>query len=293
MIYSMTGYGAGFSDSKTGTINVEIKTVNGRYCDIQTNIPKEYMALETDLQKIVKSKVSRGRIKVSVTFNNNESESQANLSSKNLKSLIAELKSIAKASGIEPSGTLDTVINAHYLISKVRNLPEITEVKPLATKALKEALDNLIKSRAKEGQALLADISKRIKRVDAYRKKVKKLAPLAVKIFQSRINTRLETLKKNTDVEFDPVRILTEIGMFSERVDVTEELVRMESHLKLFNSTIDNGGVVGKKLDFILQELSREINTTGSKAANPDISSLVVSVKEELEKIREQIQNIE
>jgi len=293
MIYSMTGYGAGFSDLKTGTINVEIKTVNGRYCDIQTNIPREYMALESDALKLIKSKVSRGRIKVNVTFESEETKNNTVLSSEKIYSIIDELKGIAIESGIEPIGTLDTIINAHYLISKVRDVPEIVDIKVPFNKVLKQALENLIESRAKEGKALLTDILKRIKRIDACRKKIYKLAPNVVKEFQERINKRLDNLNKNSDIEFDPVRVLTEIGLFSERVDVTEELVRMKSHLDLFNSTIDKGGVVGKKLDFVLQELFRETNTIGSKSGNSDISALVVSIKEELEKIREQIQNIE
>ena len=293
MIYSMTGYGAGFSDLKTGTINVEIKTVNGRYCDIQTNIPREYMALESDALKLIKSKVSRGRIKVNVTFESEETKNNTVLSSEKICSIIDDLKEIAIESGIEPIGTLDTVINAHYLISKVKAVPEIVDIKVPFNKVLKQALENLIESRAKEGKALLTDILKRIKRIDACRKKIYKLAPNVVKEFQERINKRLDNLNKNSDIEFDPVRVLTEIGLFSERVDVTEELVRMKSHLDLFNSTIDKGGVVGKKLDFVLQELFRETNTIGSKSGNSDISALVVSIKEELEKIREQIQNIE
>ncbi len=293
MIYSMTGYGTGFSDSKAGTINIEIRTVNGRYCDIQTNIPREYMALESDALKLIKSKISRGRIKINFYFESKESKKSTILTSKKICSLIDELKNIAIESGIEPTGTLDTVINAHYLISKVKEVPEIVDIKTVFNKVLKQALENLIKSKSLEGKALLADILKRVKKIDSYRKKIARLAPNVVKEFQARINKRLDNLNKNTDIKFDPVRILTEVGLFSERVDVTEELVRMESHLNLFNSILDGGGAVGKKIDFVLQELFRETNTIGSKSGNSNISALVVSIKEELEKIREQIQNVE
>jgi len=289
----MTGYGAGFSASKIGTINIEVRTVNGRYCDIQTNIPREYMVWENDAIKLVKSKISRGKVRINVFLSSDEKENNKKVSSEDLKKLVKELKDVAKKTGIEPTGTLDTIINAHYLISKTKEIPDASVYKPAFTKALKQALEALVKSRAKEGKVLLADICKRIKTIDSLSKKIIKLAPNAVKEFQARINKRLKSLNRNTDVEFDPVRILTEVGLFSERVDVTEELVRMGSHLNLFNSTLETGGVVGKKLDFILQELFRETNTIGSKSGNSKISALVVSIKEELEKIREQVQNVE
>ncbi len=293
MICSMTGYGAGISASKIGTINLEIRTVNGRYCDIQTNIPREYMVWENNAAKLVKSKISRGKVRINVSFSSDEKDSNKTFSSENLKKLVKELKDIAVKTGIEPTGTLDTIINAHYLISKTKKIPEAGVYKPAFTKALGQALKALVKSRAKEGNVLLADINKRVKKIDSLRKKIIKLAPDSVKEFQERINKRLESLNKKNDVEFDPVRILTEVGLFSERVDVTEELVRIESHLKLFKSTLETGGVIGKKLDFILQELFRETNTIGSKSGDSKMSALVVSLKEELEKIREQVQNVE
>jgi len=289
----MTGYGAGFSVSKIGTVNLEFQTVNGRYCDIQTNIPREYLVWENEAVKLIKSKISRGKVRLNVSITSDEEKKSKKVFSENLKNLICELKEIAVKTGIEPAGTLDTIINAHYLAAKAREIPGASVYKPAFTKALKQALDALIKSRAKEGKVLYSDICRRIKKIDSIRKKIIKLSPDVVKEFKARINKRLESLNVNSDIEFDPVRILTEVGLFSERVDVTEELVRLESHLQLFNSTLKSGGVVGKKLEFILQELFRETNTIGSKSGNSKISALVVSIKEELEKIREQVQNIE
>ena len=162
-------------------------------------------------------------------------------------------------------------------------------------KATAQAIKSHIDSRSKEGSALVADIKPRVKIINSKVAEIKKLTPLVVKAYQKRILDKIDKLKNLLDAEgeIDPVKIITEIGIFSERVDITEELIRLKAHTATFLKTLKKGGVIGKRLDFILQEMFRETTTIGNKCNNADISGAVVIMKEELEKMREQVQNLE
>lgn len=292
MICSMTGYGAGKARAANATIEVELRSVNGRSRDIRCNFPREFSVLENNVRELVKKQLSRGQITVFLKYIQGNTDTVP-FDKKQICQAVEEFKKLAKSAGLSPEGNLDTLLR---FISSNNIAQENISVEKLKTplmKATAQAIKSHIDSRAKEGAALVKDIKSRIKIIDNKVGAIKKLAPQVVKSYQERIAKRIEQLRKLTGVEFDPVRIITETGIFSERVDITEELIRLKAHIDTFVKTLKKGGVIGKRLDFILQEMFRETTTIGNKCNNAEISGHVVIMKEELERMREQVQNLE
>ncbi len=288
----MTGYGAGKARAANATIEVELRSVNGRSRDIRCNFPREFSVLENNVRKLVKKQLSRGQITVFLKYIQGNTDTVP-FDKKQICQAVEEFKKLAKSAGLSPEGNLDTLLR---FISSNNIAQENISVEKLKTplmKATAQAIKSHIDSRAKEGAALVKDIKSRIKIIDNKVGAIKKLAPQVVKSYQERIAKRIEQLRKLTGVEFDPVRIITETGIFSERVDITEELIRLKAHIDTFVKTLKKGGVIGKRLDFILQEMFRETTTIGNKCNNAEISGHVVIMKEELERMREQVQNLE
>ncbi len=288
----MTGYGAGKARAANATIEVELRSVNGRSRDIRCNFPREFSVLENNVRKLVKKQLSRGQITVFLKYIQGNTDTVP-FDKKQICQAVEEFKKLAKSAGLSPEGNLDTLLR---FISSNNIAQENISVEKLKTplmKATAQAIKSHIDSRAKEGAALVKDIKSRIKIIDNKVGAIKKLAPQVVKSYQERIAKRIEQLRKQTGVEFDPVRIITETGIFSERVDITEELIRLKAHIDTFVKTLKKGGVIGKRLDFILQEMFRETTTIGNKCNNAEISGHVVIMKEELERMREQVQNLE
>jgi uncharacterized protein (TIGR00255 family) len=292
MICSMTGYGSGKSNAGNATVEVEIRSVNGRSRDIRCNFPRDFLMFENDIRDVVKKQLSRGQITVFLKYNMDNTDAIP-FNKSQVREAVKKFKELAKSAGLSPEGNLDTLLR---FLSNNNILKENFQAEKLRAplmKATAQALKSHISSRAKEGIALVKDIKSRIKTVDNKNAEIKKLAPQVVKAYQKKVNNRIDQLKKQTGVEFDPVRVITEIGIFSERIDITEELTRLKVHTNTFVKTLNKGGVIGKRLDFILQEMFRETTTIGNKCNNADISSLIVIMKEELEKMREQVQNLE
>ncbi len=288
----MTGYGAGKARAANATIEVELRSVNGRSRDIRCNFPREFSVLENNVRELVKKQLSRGQITVFLKYIQGNTDTVP-FDKKQICQAVEEFKKLAKSAGLSPEGNLDTLLR---FISSNNIAQENISVEKLKTplmKATAQAIKSHIDSRAKEGAALVKDIKSRIKIIDNKVGAIKKLAPQVVKSYQERIAKRIEQLRKLTGVEFDPVRIITETGIFSERVDITEELIRLKAHIDTFVKTLKKGGVIGKRLDFILQEMFRETTTIGNKCNNAEISGHVVIMKEELERMREQVQNLE
>ncbi len=292
MICSMTGYGSGKSQTGNANIEVEVKSVNGRSRDIRCNFPRDFLLFENAIRDVVKKHLSRGQITVFLKYNQENSDAIP-FSKSQVREAVKKFKELAKSAGLSPEGNLDTLLR---FLSNNNILQENFPAEKLRVplmKATAQAIKSHISSRAKEGAELVKDIKSRIKIIDKKNAEIKKLAPQVVKAYQKKINNRIEQLKKKAGVEFDPVRVITEIGIFSERVDITEEITRLKAHTNIFVKTLNKGGVIGKRLDFILQEMFREITTIGNKCNNAEISGSIVVMKEELEKMREQVQNLE
>ena len=293
MIHSMTGYGAARTRVRNGELVIEVRSVNGKYLECRCSLPRELMSLETDVRNTVKSTLARGNINVFVSFSNEKDSAAGFIDETSILQSLSELKRIARKAGISTDGSLDTVLRIAAMNENGTKCVVPSQLKAPLRKTLSEALKKLSTLRQREGAALAKDLKKRAASVKRETDKVRKLAPNVAAGYRKRITQQLQKLAAECNGDFDPVRVITETGVFAERTDITEELIRIDSHLDQFNATVKKGGVVGKRLDFLLQELFREINTTGNKANSAAVSGHVVRMKEELEKMREQAQNIE
>ncbi len=289
----MTGYGAGRARLRGGTLDVELRSVNGRLCDIRCNFARELLPLEADVRELVKTRVARGQVTVFARLTPGAAGRAAIIDEAQARRAIATLKKIAKSVGIASEGNLDTLLRLQMLAEPAEPTVAVDELRAPVMKAVRQALRQLVGTRAKEGAALARDLRQRGRSVEREANAIGKQAPEVVKRYQARIRQRLESLQAECGVEFDPVRVLTEVGIFSERVDITEEVTRLRSHLDQFKVALNQGGRIGKRIDFILQEMFREANTIGNKCGSAAIATRVVAIKEELEKMREQAQNIE
>lgn len=293
MIRSMTGYGrteAGEGDSR---FSIEIRSLNNRYLDLQVKTPRGLAVLEPRVKKTVQDRFSRGRFDVAITRNGEQGKTGRLMMDEDLaEQYIGILRGLKTRFGL--AGEVDLAMVAGF-----QNLIAVAEVKEDAealwsvwSDGLSRALDALDRMRAEEGAALAKDIVTRLDAIEGLIRLIATQAPVTVENARKRM---ADTLGRLLNEQPDPVRLAQEIALLAERTDVTEELTRLGSHLTQFRSLLKDSAneAVGRKLDFLLQETGREVNTIASKAMDARISLNVVNIKAELEKIREQVQNIE
>src|SRR3990172_8329654 len=273
MIVSMTGFGKGSAGNKNLSVEAEVKSINSRYLDISLRIPSSLMNKDYDIKEFIKSKIKRGKVSASIQIKRNglEEENLA-LDSDKLKSYLSLLKSIKKAAKISEKVKLEhLLINKEILIS---NNFIISDVEfNMVKEALEQALGEMISMKKKEGKELANDLHKRVKK---YFNK-----------FKEKIKTLIENIAQYND------RLELELAIIAEKAEITEESVRLRSHLKFFINSLENDDEPGRKLNFLCQEMNREANTISSKTVSTSITHNTVFIREEIEKIREQIQNIE
>ncbi len=289
---SMTGFGRADHKTKNLAVAVEISSVNNRFLEYAFRLPRQLSFLEPKLKDLIGSTVDRGRLTVLVSYEDyGLGIDKAVLNSalaKDIHKHLLELKKKFKLSGdIEIGHFLQ--FQDLFKVERSENLEE--KVWPVVKKAAQGALKNLIAMRLTEGTNLKKDITARIKILQKVIAKIQKLAGNNSEMFRSKMTARIEDLLNKKD--YDRARFEEEIAYLAERADISEECVRFDSHLSQFMDEISHDGMIGRRLNFILQELNREANTIGSKSANPDITHMVVELKEEIERIREQVQNIE
>ena len=292
MLKSMTGFGRGEAYGQGRKFVIELKAVNHRYLDIVVRLPRMLNFLEDRVRKLIQSGVARGRIDIFFAM---EQLAEKNTAVKVDKVLGASYYKamIELQKDLQLSGDIRVLDIAQ--LPDVLVLHEVEEDVeawwPVVQEAVILALEDIQKMRIAEGEQLGKDIANRINKISLMKSEIEKIAPLVVEDYRIRLNRQLEDwLGENVP---DPVRVAGEIAIFADRSNITEEIVRLESHLKQVKSCLAGDEPVGRKLDFIVQEMNREINTIASKANSVDITGLVVDVKSELEKIREQIQNVE
>ena len=293
-MYSMTGYGKGFSAAEGREITVELKSVNHRYLDLGIRLPRHLGFLEDVFRRVLGERLSRGHVDVFVNYRNGRSDARAVFVD---APLLAAYVSAARAASQESNlGLLDDLS-----LSTALRLPDVTEIREadedpaavtaLATAALDQAVTALREMRFQEGQRLKADLSARAAAVLELTQRIALRAPLVVEEYRAKLNERIATLL--TKGEIDPARLATEVALFADRASIDEELVRLTSHVAQMELLVDSPEPSGRKLDFVVQEMNREFNTIGSKANDAALTNLVLEGKAQIEKIREQVQNIE
>lgn len=292
MLKSMTGYGRGEAVVPGKKITVELKAVNHRYSEILLRLPRSLSLFEDRLRKLIQARVVRGRVDGFVGVEESSDKTALVKVDKALAvayyNAVRELQEIL---GIAGEIKLKHFISMPGVLAVEEPAENIEELYPVVQQAFEEALENLVQMRAVEGEQLAKDLANRVEQISVYLERVKERSPAVVEGYREKIESRLHEFIKEEIL--DAERITAEVVIFAERSNITEEIVRLDSHLKQIRSCFDVEGSVGRKLDFLIQEVNREINTIASKANDLEISSYVVEVKTELEKIREQVQNIE
>lgn len=290
MLSSMTGFGRAVLDAPFGRLTVEIQSINRKYLEVFVSLPKEFSRFEHEVRKWVGEAVSRGGVSVRVFLIPSSQVVEGLLPDVAiLKELKKGWEKIAREIGVDPKGVDLPFIMQHFPMQSKQDIASDEDLTGLQ-KCASEAIKALIAMKQTEGKTLAQDMAGRIKELERTLDEVEKHAPDATKKMRQKLLERMEeVLKAGPEVE---ERLLREVAVFAERVDVTEEITRFRSHAAQFK-TLLKGGIVGRKMDFLIQEMGREVNTIGSKAMEAKIAHFVVEMKSELEKIREQVQNIE
>ena len=293
MICSMTGYGAGESDLAGVRTVVELRSVNGRFCDIAVRLPKSLGSLEGRVRAYVQEHVTRGNVSVSVRCDDGDTGGAkgVRIDVEAGRTFCDALRKLKDQLGVSGEVSLEMVAAYPGLVT-----PETDEADPAERwtgieAALAKALEAFKDMKRSEGRALETDLRNRVEAIQAILRAIEGRAPDRVAEFRERLSNRLASLLD--DRQLDPQRVAMEITLFAERSDVTEECVRLNAHCDAFREALVSDGSPGRRLNFLIQEMNREINTIGSKGNDTEISHSVIEAKEELEKVREQVQNIE
>jgi len=292
MIRSMTGFGRGSSEKDGKSFTIEIKSVNHRYFETNIRMPRVLMAFEDKIRKIIGEKVKRGKLDVFVTQGNYDKEDvAAYLNEKLAQSYISCFQTLKVNYNLVGDISVETIARLPEVITLKQKEEDVSETFEQIELALKKALEALLFMRETEGQKLLEDVIKKCDSIKDLVEKVKERAPLVVCEYKGKLTQRLNVLHK--EIEFDENRVAMEIAIFADKVGIDEEIVRLNSHIDQMRETLIIDEPIGRKLDFIIQEMNRETNTIASKANDLQILNTVINMKSEIEKIREQIQNIE
>lgn len=292
IVKSMTGYGKGVYEDGQIKLTVELKVVNHRFLDIGIKAPKQFNFAEDALRKTIKNGLVRGHVDVYVNYEDNreiKSEVSADYALAeqyyNLSKGVAERIGLANNVGVYELLKMPDVVSV-----KVADIDEEELLKAL-TAACGQAIENLDKMRIKEGEAMKADVLAKTQEVEKLVSEIAKLAPGMTAVHREKVRERVQEYLAG--VAIDEEKFINEMAFYADKVAVDEELTRLKSHISHLRAIVEKGGAIGKQLDFVVQEMNREANTTGSKCCDINVANLVVALKSEIEKIREQIQNIE
>lgn len=294
MIKSMTGFGRGESSDGKRNITAEIKTVNHRYSDINIKMPKRYSFAEERIKAIAKKKIKRGKAEISIIVENiAEEDMLVKLNTLIAKQYIDNLNELKTTYGLSGDIDIGLIATMPDVMKSVPDVEDEEEIANVMEQAVLLATENLDGMRAVEGAKLAEDLMMRGELVRETVKKIEERAPLVVKDYTEKLYNRIKELTEGA-VDVPDERILMEAAVFADKSNITEELVRLDSHMIQLKNILSSGeSPVGKKLDFLVQEMNREANTIGSKSNDMEITSLMLEAKSEIEKIREQVQNIE
>lgn len=291
MIRSMTGFGRGENHTETLTYTVEIKTVNNRFADFTVKLPRDLMPLEDRIRNTFQKYVSRGKADVFVTVTGSLSAGRTlNADYDLVKLYVDALDETSERIGRPLPVDARTVLTIPDAFTLSKKDTDIEEVWKVLEPAVDAAGENLVKMRSVEGEKLKKVLLEILTNCEGYFTVIKERAPIVPAEYRDKLSARIKEL---TELDVDPARLAQEVAIFTDKCNIDEEIARLESHFRQYEAILESDGAVGKKLDFLVQEMNREVNTMGSKANDITITNSVLSLKCEIEKIREQIQNIE
>ena len=290
-MYSMTGYGRGEAEVNGRTLVVELKSVNHRFLDLSIKLPRVLLFAEDAMKKTISSRLSRGHIDVFTTYTAPADQGALSLNADLAASYLAMGKSLSDSFGVKNDLTASSLLRQQGVVEETAiTLPE-EDILSLVQAATNCALDSLLKMRDTEGRAITADIMTKLAEIERLTGLIEERAPLVTAEYRTRLEERMREALSGAD--YDETRLLTEVALFADKCAIDEELARLHAHIDHYRKILSTEPTAGRKLDFLTQELNREANTIGSKANDAAIAEHVVLLKCEIEKVREQIQNLE
>ncbi len=292
MLKSMTGYGKAESSTPHGTFIVEIRSVNHRYGEISVRLPRSFYALENDVKRLASALLKRGKIDISVQWD----EATAANAVPQLDMVVARgyyeaYSRLAKGLNLPQDAAPSYIMSLKGVMKEIAVSVDESELQPHLLTAVQSAVTALDGMRIREGEALTDDLTARRKQIGEWSTLIGERTPQMVIEYRQKLKSRLDHLLDG--VEMDENRLSQEVALLADRCDITEELVRLASHFSQFDEALCSAEPVGRKLDFLMQEMNREVNTIGSKSNDTGITNLVIQIKAEMEKMREQVQNVE
>lgn len=288
----MTGFGRGIAEDEKRSFRVEMKAVNHRYLDLNLRMPKSLMSLEEKIKKIISSSISRGKIDIFITYDNFAKEDQEVLYNEELaRQYVEAIKKMADEFSLEDKPTaslLSTFPDILYTKEKEENIEEVWNLLELA---LQKSVESMVQMKIREGEALKKDLLEKRKTIDQYMMMIKEKDQVVIPKYKERLQERINVLLENVPV--DENRLALEIAIYTDKASIDEEITRLDSHMDQMIKILEENEPVGRKLDFLAQEMNREANTIASKSVDIEITNTILLIKNEIEKIREQMQNIE
>lgn len=293
MTRSMTGFGKATLEAKNTSIEIEIRSVNNRFLKIISKLPEAISPYRNGLEKTIRERINRGTVYLVIKYQHRAGTSFYKINQHLIKRYIDELRTLQKKFGLKNDIILSQVLTLPGIVEE-RKEADLSKDFPANLKAaLKKALSELIKMRKSEGQAIASDIGLHCQNLKRHLIKVRRLVPLIAEDYRKKLKKRANTILKESDIIVKDKDLIKEIVLFSQNSDISEEIVRLESHIKHILSFMNKDEAKGRRLEFIAQEMLREANTMGSKAQGGQLSKLFIEIKSEIDKIREQTQNIE
>ncbi|MCA1059224.1 YicC family protein [Rossellomorea aquimaris] len=291
MVVSMTGFGRSKVESEQHSVTVEMKSVNHRFSECYIRMPRQLLKLEEKIKKQVSHFVKRGKVDIFITISGDGLvHKNLHIDWKLIQDYYQLVNKVKETFSLKEEVQLSHLLNREEFVMIEEMEEENEELEQLVLKAVDEAAMELRKMREKEGELLRKDFLTHLQQFELNVIELTNQAPEVVNLYRERLRKRIV---EYNETSLDESRILTEVAIFADKSDITEELTRLNSHIQYFHSTLLNEGQVGRKLDFMIQEMNREVNTIGSKANDSLIATLVVELKSTLEKLREQVQNVE
>lgn len=292
MANSMTGFGRASAANEGREITVELKSVNHRYLDLGFRMPRHVSFLEDEIRRILSERLTRGHVDVFITYRNTRTDARtAVFDSALLEAYLSAAEECAAKYGLRNDLTVSAALRLPDVIDVVEAEEDREALVAVMTEALNAACGELVTMRRREGERLCADLIGRLETVLSIRERIAERAPSVVEEYRVKLNERIAAVLES--VEVDTARLATEVALFADKANIDEELVRLRSHVAAAKDLLMSEGAVGRKLDFLVQEMNREFNTIGSKANDKELAAFVIEGKAEIEKIREQVQNLE